>query len=141
MSDQTYDPNAKQGVDFSSNLKAFEAGDDDPRAYLERCLEAVEAREPVVQAFAHLNAEASRAAADASAERWRAGRPLSRIDGMPVAINSRVVGDVEDCSSLGMTIRQIYISIQGYVPVDSDGNVGAIDFSYGCEGISLPHKV
>lgn len=86
MSDQTYDPNAKQGVDFSSYLKAFEAGDDDSRAYLERCLETVEAREPVVQAFAHLNAEASRAAADASAERWRAGRPLSRIDGMPIAI-------------------------------------------------------
>ena len=49
-------------------------------------METIAAREPVVQAFAHLNEAGARAAADKSAARWKAGRPLSRIDGMPIGI-------------------------------------------------------
>jgi Asp-tRNA(Asn)/Glu-tRNA(Gln) amidotransferase A subunit family amidase len=56
-----------------------------PRAYLEACLARVQIAEPVVQAFAAMDPEAARHAADASQVRWRAGRPLSPIDGMPVA--------------------------------------------------------
>ena len=86
MSNMKYDPTSFEGLDFASKLGDFAAGTDDPRAYLERCLETVEAREPVVQAFAHLNATAARSAADASAARWKAGKPLSPIDGMPIGI-------------------------------------------------------
>ncbi len=82
----TYDPNRREGLDFMSRRADFAAGKDDPRAYLERCLEAYAAREPVVQAFAAMNMETARAAADASAARWREGRALSPIDGMPVPI-------------------------------------------------------
>ena len=57
-----------------------------PRAYLEGCLETVAALEPKVGAFVALNLRAARAAADASAARWRAGTPLSPIDGMPVGV-------------------------------------------------------
>lgn len=81
-----YDPTAFRGMTFYDRLAAFEAGEDDPRSYLERCYAVVEAREPVVQAFVNMNRDAARAAADASAARWKAGKPLSRIDGMPVAI-------------------------------------------------------
>ena len=64
----------------------FGDGNDSPRAYLERCLETIAQREPVVKAFAAINATGARAAADASANRWKAGKPLSSIDGMPIAI-------------------------------------------------------
>ncbi|MGI9421567.1 MAG: amidase family protein, partial [Hyphomicrobiaceae bacterium] len=43
-------------------------------------------RAPVVKAFAHLNEDIARAAADASTARWSTGKPLSIIDGMPVGI-------------------------------------------------------
>jgi len=86
MTTPSYDPRTFQGLEFASRRAAFAEGADDARAYLERCLEAVEAREPVVRALASLNVEAARAAADASVARWKAGRPLSQIDGMPVGI-------------------------------------------------------
>ncbi len=82
----SYDPRTFQGLTFHDRTAAFADGTDSPRAYLERCLEAIAAREPVVRAFAALNEESARAAADASTERWQAGKPMSSIDGMPVAI-------------------------------------------------------
>ena len=39
-----------------------------------------------MKAFASLNIEAARAAADVSSERYRDGRPLSPVDGMPLGI-------------------------------------------------------
>ena len=71
---------------FHDAAPRFRDGTDTPRAYLERCLETIAAREPVVKAFAALNEAGARAAADASTARWKAGTPLSPIDGMPVAI-------------------------------------------------------
>lgn len=75
-----------RGLTFHDAVPRFRAGTDTPRAYLERCLETVAAREPVVQAFASLNEAAARAAADASTARYRAGAPLSAVDGMPLGI-------------------------------------------------------
>ncbi|MDP1964479.1 MAG: amidase, partial [Reyranella sp.] len=71
---------------FHDATPRFADGSDTPRAYLERCLETIAAREPVVKAFTAINEAGARAAADASAARWTAGKPLSLIDGMPVAI-------------------------------------------------------
>ena len=81
-----YDPRTYAPLTFHDATRRFEAGDDTPRDYLERCLAVIEEREPVVRAFAHLNRDGARAAADASAARWAAGAPLSPIDGMPVGI-------------------------------------------------------
>ena len=39
-----------------------------------------------MKAFVALNEAGARAAADASTARWKAGRPLSAIDGMPIGI-------------------------------------------------------
>jgi Asp-tRNA(Asn)/Glu-tRNA(Gln) amidotransferase A subunit family amidase len=64
----------------------FKAGSDTPRDFLERCLMRLEQFEPAVGAFVCHDIAAARAAADRAAERWRAGRPLSPIDGMPVGI-------------------------------------------------------
>lgn len=71
---------------FHDATPRFADGSDTPRAYLERCLATIAAREPVVKAFTAINESGARAAADASAARWKAGKPLSPVDGMPVAI-------------------------------------------------------
>lgn len=71
---------------FHDATAHFAGGSDTPRAYLERCLATIAAREPVVKAFTAINETGARAAADASTTRWKAGKPLSPIDGMPVAI-------------------------------------------------------
>jgi Asp-tRNA(Asn)/Glu-tRNA(Gln) amidotransferase A subunit family amidase len=71
---------------FHDATRRFTDGNDSPRAYLERCLETIAAREPVVKALTAINETGARAAADASATRWKAGKPLSPIDGMPIAI-------------------------------------------------------
>ena len=81
-----YDPRTFRSLTFHDALPAFREGSDTPRAYLERCLEVIEAREPVLRALVATDIEGSRQAADASADRWRAGRALSPIDGMPVGI-------------------------------------------------------
>src|SRR5262249_35669654 len=64
----------------------FASGADTPRDFLERCLADLAALEPKVGAFVAFNLERARKAADESTTRWRAGRPLSKIDGMPVGI-------------------------------------------------------
>ncbi len=64
----------------------FADGEDSPRAFLERCLASLDAWEPAIGAFVAVNLEAARAAADLSTKRWRNGKPLSPIDGMPVGI-------------------------------------------------------
>src|SRR6516165_11790368 len=64
----------------------FASGKDSPRAFLERCLATLEAWEPMIGAFVNLNLTAARTVADRSAERWRAGKPLSAIDGMPIGV-------------------------------------------------------
>ena len=56
------------------------------RKLLERCLEEISIWEPKIGAFVHLNLDAARDAADQSDARWRDGRPLSPIDGMPIGI-------------------------------------------------------
>jgi Asp-tRNA(Asn)/Glu-tRNA(Gln) amidotransferase A subunit family amidase len=82
----SYQPNLYSPLTFHTQLAAFEAGSDTPRAYLERCLETIAARESVVQAWVALNESGARTQADASTQRWRSGRRLSEIDGMPIGI-------------------------------------------------------
>jgi Asp-tRNA(Asn)/Glu-tRNA(Gln) amidotransferase A subunit family amidase len=62
------------------------AGKTTPRAYLDQCLNRVDDIDRTVGAFVTLNKDGATKAADASTARWRAGRPLSPIDGMPIAI-------------------------------------------------------
>lgn len=81
-----YSPSEFQALRWHEAAPAFRDGTDTPRAYLERCLESIAAREPVVQAWVVRNEAGARAVADASTARWREGRPLSPIDGMPIGI-------------------------------------------------------
>jgi Asp-tRNA(Asn)/Glu-tRNA(Gln) amidotransferase A subunit family amidase len=71
---------------FLPATAAFASGKDSPRAFLERCIAEFYNWEPRISAFVSLNLEAARTAADSATERWRAGKPLSPIDGMPIGI-------------------------------------------------------
>jgi Asp-tRNA(Asn)/Glu-tRNA(Gln) amidotransferase A subunit family amidase len=62
------------------------AGRTTPRAYLDDCLKRIESLDKSIGAFVTLNKDGATKAADASTARWRDGKPLSPIDGMPVAI-------------------------------------------------------
>ena len=64
----------------------FVNGKDSAREFLERCIAQLDAWEPKIGAFVTLNLAGARDAADRSTARWRAGKPLSPIDGMPVGI-------------------------------------------------------
>ena len=57
-----------------------------PREQLEECLSAIAIREPTVRAFAYIDIEGARVAADRATERRLAGRSISPIDGMVVGI-------------------------------------------------------
>src|SRR5262245_36009410 len=83
---KAYDPREFRALTFHDVVARFREGSDTPRAYLERCLETIEEREPVVRAFAALNPAGAREAADESTTRWKGGRPLSPIDGLPIGI-------------------------------------------------------
>jgi Asp-tRNA(Asn)/Glu-tRNA(Gln) amidotransferase A subunit family amidase len=71
---------------YLSATPRFASGADTPRDFLERCLADLAAFEPKIGAFVNLSLDRARAAADAATKRWREGRPLSKIDGMPVGI-------------------------------------------------------
>jgi Asp-tRNA(Asn)/Glu-tRNA(Gln) amidotransferase A subunit family amidase len=85
-----YDPATHRMLSFHDAVAKFGDGIDTPRAYLERCLERIAALEPAVMAFAFLNLDAARQAADASGVRYKAGRALSPVDGLPVGIKDLI---------------------------------------------------
>ena len=73
-------------IDFYSARERFQSGADTPRAYLERCIRTIEARDKDVRAFVTLGLESALRAADASTARYRERKPLSPVDGMPVGV-------------------------------------------------------
>lgn len=73
-------------VSFARAVEHFESGQDTPRDLLERCIENIERHEPRVKAFVALDLEGARRAADAATRRYKAGRPLSIVDGCPIGI-------------------------------------------------------
>jgi Asp-tRNA(Asn)/Glu-tRNA(Gln) amidotransferase A subunit family amidase len=96
-----YDPKTARYLCFAEARHAFAGGSDTPRAYLERCFERISEIEPKVRAFVAVDADGARAAADASTARWRAGRALSVVDGLPVGIKDcfDVKGIATECNS------------------------------------------
>jgi Asp-tRNA(Asn)/Glu-tRNA(Gln) amidotransferase A subunit family amidase len=71
---------------FHDAAMQFQSGVLSPRDYLEMAIEHIAQAEPTLSVFAHLDLAGARAAADASAQRYRQGRWLSPIDGMPLGV-------------------------------------------------------
>jgi Asp-tRNA(Asn)/Glu-tRNA(Gln) amidotransferase A subunit family amidase len=87
----------------------FTNGKDSPRAFLERCIADLDAWEPKIGAFVALNFAAARTAADRATERWRAGKPLSPIDGMPIGIKD-IIETIDMATENG---SPLYAGFQG----------------------------
>jgi Asp-tRNA(Asn)/Glu-tRNA(Gln) amidotransferase A subunit family amidase len=64
----------------------FRASKTSPRSFVDETLRRIAQLDPSIGAFVAVNRERAIDDADASTVRWRAGNPLSPIDGMPVAI-------------------------------------------------------
>jgi len=85
-----YHPARAVGVSFSMARPAFFTESDTPSAFLERCLHTITEREPAVRAWVVLDVIGAREAARLATLRYRAGRPLSRIDGMPIGVKDLI---------------------------------------------------
>lgn len=86
----SYNPTSHKLLTFHDARQCFINGTDTPRDYLERCLERINAIEEDVMAWQVINTEAARAAADEAGERYKAGTPLSLVDGMPVGVKDLI---------------------------------------------------
>ena len=73
-------------VSFARAVEDFKRGKQTPRDFLEQCIANVNQYEARVKAFVTLDRKAARKAADESTKRYKAGKPLSMVDGCPVGI-------------------------------------------------------
>src|ERR1700692_1192349 len=73
-------------LSISTVLARFRDGSLSPLDYVEAFLGRIAQCEPGVKAFKYLDVYGIRSAAAASAARYRAGRPLGLLDGIPVGI-------------------------------------------------------
>ncbi|MDB5811034.1 MAG: hypothetical protein JWN94_3156 [Betaproteobacteria bacterium] len=73
-------------VSFADAVADFKTGRQTPRDFLEQCIANVNQYEARVKAFVTLDRKAARKAADESTKRYKAGKPLSMVDGCPVGI-------------------------------------------------------
>src|SRR5688572_26073346 len=71
---------------YVSLVRDLRSGKVTPRAYLEECLDRIAKNDPRIGAFVVVNADGARKAADAASARWKDGKPLSPVDGMPIAV-------------------------------------------------------
>jgi len=69
---------------------AFRDGETSPVEVLRQVLERIDAWEPHINAMYLVHREAALEVARASEARWRAGRPLSPIDGVPVTLKENL---------------------------------------------------
>jgi Asp-tRNA(Asn)/Glu-tRNA(Gln) amidotransferase A subunit family amidase len=88
LADQSVPPTCQEFTvrSYAEASRHFPEGSSSPVAFLEECLAAIEELEPSIRAFEVLRLEGARAAALASEERWKRGKQLSTIDGMPVGV-------------------------------------------------------
>jgi len=78
--------NPPEPVSFVRAAAEFRDGRTTPRRFLERCLEAIATHDRTIKAFVTLDARGARRAADAATRRYRQARPLSPVDGCPIAV-------------------------------------------------------
>lgn len=72
-------------------VERFRVGSLSPLEVTEACLDRVAQTNPALNAMNLVDADGARVAAHAAAERYRAGKPLSRIDGVPTTIKDIVL--------------------------------------------------
>ena len=81
------DPHRHSAAELSA---AFAARNLSPVDATESVLARIDAWEPKLNAMYRLDRDGALAAAQASAARWRDGRPLSPLDGVPITIKENI---------------------------------------------------
>jgi Asp-tRNA(Asn)/Glu-tRNA(Gln) amidotransferase A subunit family amidase len=109
-------------VSLSRELKS---GKVTPRGFLDECLGIVEKNEPRIGAFVALNADGARKAADQSTARWRDGKPLSPVDGMPIAVKD-VIETADMPTGQGSPIWEGHLTRRDSAVVRALREMGAI---------------
>ena len=69
---------------------AYAGAEISPVQVVHACLERIAACEPRLNAMYRIHREAALECAHASEARWRAGRPLSPLDGVPITIKENI---------------------------------------------------
>jgi aspartyl-tRNA(Asn)/glutamyl-tRNA(Gln) amidotransferase subunit A len=94
-------------------------------AITEHYLARIEKYNPALNCFLHVDAARARAAADAADRRISAGKPLSDLDGIPIAIKNNI--DVAGLpTTAGIGARRDYIATSDAPVVTSLKNAGAV---------------
>lgn len=104
---------------------AFRSGTDSPRDFLERCLASMDEWEGKIHAFVSTNLEAARTAADQSSARWKTGRSLSPIDGMPVGIKD-IIETADMPTEQGSPLFKGWRSVRDSAGVSALREAGAV---------------
>lgn len=110
---------------FLERTPAFRSGTDSPRAFLDRCLAVIDTREGEVKAMAALAGDSARAAADAATARWRAGTPLSPIDGMPIGVKD-IIETIDMPTGMGSPLFDGWQSYRDSASVHALREAGAV---------------
>ncbi len=110
---------------YLAATRNFASGKETPRQFLERSLALLDEWEPRIGAFVHANLPAARAAAERSTERWRDGKPLSPIDGMPVGIKD-IIETVDMPTEMGSPLFTGWRSEKDAASVRALRDTGAV---------------
>src|SRR5579872_3635573 len=110
---------------YLAAAKDFASGAQTPRKFLEDSLALLEQWEPKVGAFVCTNLPEARAAADRSTARWKAGKPASPIDGMPVGIKD-IIETVDMPTEMGSPLFAGWRSEKDAASVRALRDAGAV---------------
>ena len=86
----SYGASSKHTRSFRDSIDAYSRGAETPREHLEACLQRLESVEQKICAFVTLSIDDARIAADAATERYRNGKQLSPIDGLPIGLKDLI---------------------------------------------------
>ena len=93
---------------FSEIVDKFQSGSATPRQFLELCIDAVERSDTTVRALVHTDFTKARKLADESTVRYRNGKPLSPIDGMPIGIKD-IIDTVDMPTQMNNALYKNYL--------------------------------
>lgn len=96
-----------------------------PVEVIESIAERIEAVNPRINAFVALDLEGARAAAEQSAQRWRAHQPSSLLDGVPISVKDNIV--VRNMpSTWGSALFSAFVPARDELPVARLRAAGAL---------------
>jgi Asp-tRNA(Asn)/Glu-tRNA(Gln) amidotransferase A subunit family amidase len=87
---RAYDPRQPLLRPYVREADSFRDGRSSPREVLEAGIDRITRDEPAIRAFVTHDFAAARRAADAATARWKEGRPLSPVDGMPIVVKDMI---------------------------------------------------